>query len=1193
MFSSTQLLALSELYNVTNGKKWFYGSCAFGKVAWNFTGVEINPCLEQWCGITCIADQTSIRVLSLSEYGLKGRLPQSIDHFVDLEILDLSSNKLSGKIPSSLKNLTKLNLLDLYDNKLTGSIPCIFSNQSILMQLILTLNQLEGTVPASFKELQHISIVSLSSNKLWGNLLDWLSPFQLSHISQLGGSSNLFSGTFPVVTNLTNLIYLDLSDNNFHGSLPDIFYHSNGFEFLFISNNHFTGILPLFPPSIFDIDVDNNQFTGRIDHINWMNTNMTQLSTTSNYFTGPFPLSLCSLKTATFINLGFNYLAGSLAIKTCQQYLYTTVYELTLQGNFFTGSLNEIFNSSQKHEMIALALSNNDFTGSISGKFFQSALTLGFYSIGSNCLSGTLPNEICNLVDLQGFSMDGASTSERCRRQIVDLPSVGLSAFLSFKQIAGTIPSCLFELPILISLYLSGNGFTGTLPSSVSFADSMYFKNISLSYNRLTGTIPMSWYNHKWDLLDLSYNKLIGSLPEASEEFDNVKTVSSTISLQVNRLSGIIPPDMTSFPGSITILKGNMFSCNFFKEELPKNDLDSDTYVCGSNMVNTSIYLWLIVGISLLSFAAGIVGIRKISYRRSDEKRLDVLRRTNQLVYRVWKNFFIDNSSDLPEAIVMSSSRYPFTFNFFSFTLHTRQYALLMLCFMMVVLLPVYALLGIFYRTYDERYAWTISAAFLSGTDATITLMVFFVLFIVLSVFLVHCLFRETVKEYYNRHVYCLKSWHNWRVIALWTIAWMINGIIMITADSLYVSLIINRSTKFEYLIQITIAIFKLLWHDIGIFQMIHLLKKFFAPNAHVEDQWKHLFSSENNYDDTLTHPMLILSHNNEEEEAPISITSSSLPSDFDSSLLTTQDIRYLTYMSIVNKVMIPCLAIFFISSSCFYNALVSEKPPPAYYFICYNSFDCINLLGSSVSFTPAFNYSYQCSSAFLTDYVPVFVFMLIASSVLLPALTFIMTILYERLKERRSTSRCNELALRVVKSFLPFGWGGVERDQIEFRRRAQAMILHRKQLLTLRISYTSSVMFVFGSLFPPLALIATIAIINITMLEEYLTKAMLRQSCLLSSDEDLSSSDYVNYLEKECEDVERNVFKVMKLIVYLTCGLFGFVLFDVCGDRNGWSEGMVPMVLMILFPFVLYPIIAWRTKEKSIDRDRRSRDVM
>eukprot|EP01040_Poterioochromonas_malhamensis_P015022 gene15022-16734_t len=209
------------------------------------------------------------------------------------------------------------------------------------------------------------------------------------------------------------------------------------------------------------------------------------------------------------------------------------------------------------------------------------------------------------------------------------------------------------------------------------------------------------------------------------------------------------------------------------------------------------------------------------------------------------------------------------------------------------------------------------------------------------------------------------------------------------------------------------------------------------------------------------------------------------------------------------------------------------------------------------------------------------------------------MVMLYERLKEQQSTSRWGKLVFDVAKRFLPLGWGGVarEEDKIEFRRRAKTKILHRKQLLTLRISYTFAVMFVFGSLFPPLALIATIAILNITMLEEYLTKTMLRQCCELRSeyedDGDVSSSDYLDEVERECKDVEWNWFKVMKLIMYLTCGLCGFVLFDVCGDFNGWREGMIPMVLMILFPFVLYPIIAWRKKNSSMKSDYCSKDGM
>ncbi len=189
----------------------------------------------------------------------------------------------------------------------------------------------------------------------------------------------------------------------------------------------------------------------------------------------------------------------------------------------------------------------------------------------------------------------------------------------------------------------------------------------------------------------------------------------------------------------------------------------------------------------------------------------------------------------------------------------------------------------------------------------------------------------------------------------------------MITADSLYVYLIIHRSTKYEYLIQITLALFKLAWHDIGIFRMIHKLKDIFGVSAY-NDRLSTTISLEHANLDAITLPMLALPNNEEEMEGEKEVESSY----FHSSLLTAQDIRYLTYMSIINKVIIPCLAIFFISSSCFYNALVSVKPPAAYYYLGYISYDNINVLGSNdddSSFTPAFRYSYQCSSAFFFMY--------------------------------------------------------------------------------------------------------------------------------------------------------------------------------------------------------------------------------
>ncbi len=159
-----------------------------------------------------------------------------------------------------------------------------------------------------------------------------------------------------------------------------------------------------------------------------------------------------------FLNRGFNYLTGPLSISACQSQLFIRIFDLFLQANFFTGALHEIFNNSLTHDIANLALSNNDLTGSISAEFFLNAPYLKVYAVGTNCLSGTIPQEVCSLTSLEGFSIDGASTSERCRSQIVDIPSLGLSAFTSKKQITGTIPSCLFEFPYILGLFYQEMG---------------------------------------------------------------------------------------------------------------------------------------------------------------------------------------------------------------------------------------------------------------------------------------------------------------------------------------------------------------------------------------------------------------------------------------------------------------------------------------------------------------------------------------------------------------------------------------------------------------------------------------------------------------------------------------------------------------------------------------------------------------
>eukprot|EP01040_Poterioochromonas_malhamensis_P008247 gene8247-8919_t len=931
----------------------------------------------------------NLATLDLGDNYFHSSLPKTFYQLYNLTSCLITSSKLTGTISPFVGNLTKLRVLDISHNLLHSSIPREIGNLINLNILYLSNNQLTNIIPTSILNLTSLDALYLQSNFLFGKA-DFLSNMNLN-IFYL--HENFLTGTFSFGPTLFQKVtYFDLSQNSFTGPLPwleDV--DAPYLAWYIIFTNFFTGNFPTVAktPLLRFYVTKENQITGSIPSHFFINStrSLYYLSLAENYYSGTIPLSIGNFTKINQFDFNNNLFNGKLP-ETIVVWKGISKVKTSFKGLIMKLKVwRDALKSEDPKKINILRLSL------YFGEVRKAAAMLSIYSLVvliptyANLTVYSATYTIQYAWTISAMLMSGATTAIRVLLNIDrKAPKPVITNSEEIERSSD-----------------DRNGFTGTLPSS--FRKSV-LTNVSLSYNQLTGTIPMSWSNHKWKLLDLSYNKLIGNLPEGSEEFNNVKAISSTISLEVNRLSGIIPSDVTSFPGSISILKGNMLSCNFFKEELPKNDPDYDTYVCGSNMVNNSIYLWLMVGISLWFFAIGIAGIRKMQSRVSDGKGVDCFRWFGEVVYRVCKSLLIDNSSDLPEAMVKSSSRYPSTFNFFSFTLHIRQYAVLVLCFMAVVLLPAYGILGVYYRTYEERYAWSISAAFLSGTEATVTLMVLFVVLVVLSVYLVHELFRKAVKEYYNRHVYCVRGWwlcENWRGMGLWTIAWLINGMIMITADSLYVSLIINRSTKYDYLIQMTLAMFKLVWHDMGIFQMIHQLKRNFTETTMSRDEWKQLHSFEDD------------------------------------------------------------------------------------------------------------------------------------SNVSVPAVTMIMVMLYERLKEQQSTSRWGKLVFDVAKRFLPLGWGGVarEEDKIEFRRRAKTKILHRKQLLTLRISYTFAVMFVFGSLFPPLALIATIAILNITMLEEYLTKTMLRQCCELRSDDedgdgDVSSTDYLDEVERECKDIEWNWFKIM-----------------------------------------------------------------
>lgn len=190
-----------------------------------------------------LAAATVSRVISLvlPNAQLSGTLPPDLGRVEHLRHLDLSGNGLSGSLPPTLLNATELRVLSLAGNALSGELPDAAAAYARgLQQLNLSGNALAGRLPAALCRLPSLLALGLASNHLAGEL-------------PVGGL-----GTLELV---------DLSDNDFNGSLPSDF-GGTALRLLNVSSNKLAGAVPTelaaVVPANATVDLSRNNFTGAI-----------------------------------------------------------------------------------------------------------------------------------------------------------------------------------------------------------------------------------------------------------------------------------------------------------------------------------------------------------------------------------------------------------------------------------------------------------------------------------------------------------------------------------------------------------------------------------------------------------------------------------------------------------------------------------------------------------------------------------------------------------------------------------------------------------------------------------------------------------------------------------------------------------------------------------------------------------------
>ncbi|XP_022684821.1 receptor-like protein 12 [Setaria italica] len=411
--------------------------------------------------------------------------------------LDLSNMNLSGQVPPQLGNLTKLKYLNI---NVSYSLYNQYSYASDVSWL------------ANLHSLEHLdmSTVDLSAAVDWVHWVNTLPNLRVLDLSNCELNSSIPS---LLHKNLTVLENLDLSLNSFQSpAAPNWYWDVTSLKSL---NLAASGLLGPFPDELGNL------------------TKLRNLAMESNEIQGMIPSTLnrmCSLQNIYLsqINIGGDIAHLMDRIPKCS---LNSLQELFLDRTNITGTIIE---------------SVSNFTA------------LSILDISYNHLSGSLPVEIGTLKNLTeliipGNGFSGVISEEHfsglTNLKYIDLTDTHLQVMVGSD----------WEPPFdLHTAYLS-SCYLGQIPNWLRWQKSISYLNISDT--GLIGTIP-DWFWNTFSnatSLDLSYNQLSGKLPL------DLEFMSSTVLLlQSNNLTGSVP----RLPRSIYLLD---ISKNSLNGQLPSN----------------------------------------------------------------------------------------------------------------------------------------------------------------------------------------------------------------------------------------------------------------------------------------------------------------------------------------------------------------------------------------------------------------------------------------------------------------------------------------------------------------------------------------------------------------------------------------------------------------------------------------------
>ncbi|KAM3295419.1 hypothetical protein ACQJBY_037985 [Aegilops geniculata] len=532
-----------------------------------------------------LASSDSIIVLDVSFNRLGGdmqKLPSSTPAR-PLQVLNISSNLFTGGFPSTWLVMNNLVALNASNNSFSGQIPSHFCSSSSLLAVVeLCYNQFTGSIPPGLGNCSMLRVLKAGHNNLRGALSNEL--FDASLLEYLSLPDNHLDGKLDgtQIIKLRNLANLNLGGNNFSGKIPDSVGQLKKLEELHLDHNNMSGELPSALSNctnLITVDLKSNHFNGVLSKVNFSSLlNLKNLDLLYNNFTGTIPESIYSCSKLAALRISGNNLHGQLSPRIASLKSLTF---LSLGFNNFTNITNTLRILKNCRNLTSLLIGGTNFKGESmpEDEIVDGFQNLQVLSIASSSLSGNIPLWLSKLAKLEMLFLQDNQLSGPIPGWIKSLKLL-FHLDISNNNITGEIPTALMEMPMLNSdkiaprldprafelpvyatpsrqyritsafpkvLNLGNNKFTGVIPEEIGQLNSLVILNFSS--NSLSGEIPRQLCNLiNLRVLDLSSNHLTGIIPSAMKNLHFL----SAFNLSHNDLEGKIPDgvQLSTFPSS-------------------------------------------------------------------------------------------------------------------------------------------------------------------------------------------------------------------------------------------------------------------------------------------------------------------------------------------------------------------------------------------------------------------------------------------------------------------------------------------------------------------------------------------------------------------------------------------------------------------------------------------------------------------